>query len=298
TAEQEFLAQTAMISAEAPFYRTARTLVIAPPRTWDPSAAEASRLLALTDSAPWLRKVPLSTLTAAASKLPAHKSLPTYRIGPDELSSGYLDQVRTVDSDLALYEDLISQPSPDLQQTLEEATVATESTAWRGAGAATGKLALQKLETYLNDGTHSVRILTGTKLLLAGQSGPAPVSVQNTGQLPVQVRVMAIPESTELSVGGIDKVITVLPNKTSTVRMTVHSSGTGTTVLQLQLETKHELPMTWTAQSLSVEVTRYGRALLVLIGAALGVLVLASVARWVRRRRSERTADGRSGGNG
>ena len=143
-----------------------------------------------------------------------------------------------------------------------------------------------------------MRILTGTKLLLAGESGPAPVSVQNTGVLPVQVRLMAIPESTQLSVGNIDEVITVLPNKTATVRMTVHSSGIGTTMLQLELETKHELPMTWTAQSLSVEVTRYGRALLVLIGAALGVLVLASVARWVRRRRSERTADGRSGGSG
>jgi hypothetical protein len=297
-AEQEFLAQTAMISAEAPFYKTTRTLVIAPPRNWDPSASEASRLLALTDSAPWLRKVPLSTLTSAASKLPAHKSLPAYRVGPDELSSGYLDQVRTVDSNLALYQDLISQPSSDLLQNLEEATVATESIAWRAAGAATGSLALQKLGTYLNYGTHSVRILTGTKLLLAGESGPAPVSVQNTGVLPVQVRLMAIPESTQLSVGNIDEVITVPPSKTATVRMTVHSSGIGTTVLQLQLETKHELPMTWTAQSLSVEVTRYGRALLVLIGAALGVLVLASVARWVRRRRSERTADGRSGGNG
>jgi hypothetical protein len=297
-AEQDLLAQTAMISAEAPFYKTPRTLVIAPPRSWDPSAGEASRLLALTDSAPWLRKVPLSTLTSAASKLTAHKSLPSYRVGPDELSSGYLDDVRSADSDLALYEDLLSQPSRDLHQSLEEATVATESTAWRGAGAATGKLALKKLKTYLNDGTHSVRILTGTKLLLAGQSGPAPVSVQNSGQLPVQVRVMAIPESTQLSVGGIDKVITVEPNKTSLVPMTLHSSGTGTTVLQLELETKHELPMTWTAKSLSVEVTRYGRALLVLIGAALGVVVLASVARWVRRRRSEGTAHGRSGGSG
>jgi Family of unknown function (DUF6049) len=297
-AEQDFLAQTAMISAEAPFYKTTRTLVIAPPRNWDPSAAEASRLLALTNSAPWLRKVSLSTLASAAGKLPAHKSLPSYRVGPDELSSGYLAQVRSVDSSLALYEDLISQPSSGLLQTLNEAAAAIESVAWRGAGAGAGQLALTKLKDYLNYGTHSVRILTGSKLLLAGQSGPAQVSVQNTGQLPVQVRVLAIPESTQLSVGNIDEVITVLPNKTAPVRMTVHSTGIGTTVLQLQLETRHELPMAWTAQSLSVEVTRYGRALLVLIGAALGVLVLASVARWIRRRRSERTADGRSGGSG
>jgi len=296
--EQDFLAQTAMISAEAPFYKTTRTLVIAPPRSWDPSAAEASRLLSLTNSAPWLRKVSLSTLASAAGKLTAHKSLPSYLVGRDELSSGYLAHVRSADSSLALYEDLISRPSSNLLQTLDEAAVATESAAWRGAGAAAGQLALTKLNDYLNDGTHSVRILTSTKLLLAGQSGPASVSVQNTGPLPVQVRVMAIPESTQLSVGNIDEVITVPAGNTRPVRMTVHSSGIGTTVLQLQLETKHELPMTWTAQSLSVEVTRYGRALLVLIGAALGVLVLASVARWVRRRRREGIADGRSGGSG
>jgi hypothetical protein len=298
-AEQDFLAQTAMISAEAPFYKSTRTLVIAPPRSWDPSAAEASRVLALTDSAPWLRKVPLSTLASAAGKLTAHKSLPSYSVAHDELNSGYLAQVRSADSSLALYEDLISQPSSGLlQTTLNEAAIATESAAWRGAGAATGQLALTKLKDYLKYGTHSVRILTSTKLLLAGQSGPASVSVQNTGQLPVQVRVMAIPESTQVSVGNIEEVITVPPGNTRPVRMTVHSTGIGTTVLQLQLETKHGLPMTWTAQSLSVEVTRYGRALLVLIGAALGVLVLASAARWVRRRRSEGTAHGRSGGTG
>jgi hypothetical protein len=296
-AEQDFLAQTAMISAEAPFYKTTRALVIAPPPGWNPSAAEASKLLALTNSAPWLRKVSLSTLDSAAGKLPAHKSLPSYRIGPDELSSGYLAQVRSIDSNLALYEDLISRPSGELEQYLDEAAVATESVAWRGASAATGNLAITKLKTYLKAGTHSVRILTSTKLLLAGQSGPASISVQNTGQLPVQVRVEAIPESTQLSVGNIDEVITVPPGGTRPVRMTVHSTGIGTTVLQLQLETKHELPMTWTTQSLSVEVTRYGRALLVLIGAALGVLVLASVARWVHRRRTEGGAHGRSGGS-
>jgi hypothetical protein len=297
-AEQDFLAQTAMISAEAPFYKTTRTLVIAPPLSWDPSTAEASRFLALTNSVPWLREVPLSTLAAAASKLTAHKSLPTYRVGSDELSSGYLAQVRSVDSMLALYEDLISQPSADLLRTLNEAVIATESAAWRGAGASAGSHALTKLKAYLQDGTHSVRILTGTNLLLAGESGPAQISVQNTGQLPVQVRVMAIPESTQLSVGDIDEVITVPPDNTRPVRMTLHSSGIGTTTLQLQLETKHELPMTWTAQSLSVQVTRYGRALLVLIGAALGVLVLASVARRVRRWRSAGGAHGRSGGSG
>jgi hypothetical protein len=53
---------------------------------------------------------------------------------------------------------------------------------------------------------------------------------------------------------------------------------------------------------LSVQATRYGRALLVLIAAALGVLVLTSVARWIYRwmndGRNNGKADGRSGGTG
>ena len=298
SAEQDFLAQTAMISAEAPFYKTTRTLVLAPPRRWDPSAAEAGKLLSLTASAPWLRQVPLATLASAASRLPARKSLPSYRVGSAELSSDYLNQVRTADSNLALYEDLLFQPPADMLRALNEAVAATESTAWRGAGMTAGQLALRKLTGYLHNGEQQVQIIAGKKVLLAGASGPAPLSVQNTGQWPVQVRVLAIPESSQLSVGNIDVLITIPPRNSRTVRMTVHTTGIGTATLQLQLETKHGSPMAWTAQSLSVEATRYGRALLVLIGGALGVLVLASVARWIRRRRRDRGAEGRSGGSG
>jgi hypothetical protein len=72
--------------------------------------------------------------------------------------------------------------------------------------------------------------------------------------------------------------------------------------MQLQLQTEDGSPLTWTSQSLSVQATRYGRALLVLIAAALGVLVLTSVARWIRRwlndGRNDTKADGRSGGTG
>jgi hypothetical protein len=68
------------------------------------------------------------------------------------------------------------------------------------------------------------------------------------------------------------------------------------------LQTKDGSPLTWTSQSLSVQATRYGRALLILIAAALGVLVLTAVARWIRRWRNDgrnsAKADGRSGGRG
>ena len=66
---QDFLAQTAMISSEAP--NLARSLVIAPPTGWNPSPAEAAALLSITHNAPWLRPVALSALAAQATTLPS-----------------------------------------------------------------------------------------------------------------------------------------------------------------------------------------------------------------------------------
>ena len=53
-----------MIVAEAP--NNPRSVVIAPPRRWDPSEGEAAALLSLTSTrVPWLRPVPLASLASA-----------------------------------------------------------------------------------------------------------------------------------------------------------------------------------------------------------------------------------------
>jgi Family of unknown function (DUF6049) len=296
--EQDFLAQTAMISAEAPFLK--RSVIITPSRRWDPSAAEASALLSLTRSAPWLHTVALSSVADAAGGLKARTSLPGTQVKAAELSTRYITEVRSVDTSLELYTELLSQPAASLLSQLDAAVAVTESTAWRSPDAAGGWLALGKFANYLLDRETDVRILSGTKLLLAGASGPAPVSVQNAGGLPIQVRVVAVSDDGHLTIDNPHPLITVQAGKTGTVRMTMHSSAIGTTQVRLELLTKNGSPLTWpeASQLLSVESTRYGRTLLVLIGAALGVLVLTSVARWVRRSAHDSKTDGRSGDTG
>jgi hypothetical protein len=59
------------------------------------------------------------------------------------------------------------------------------------------------------------------------------------------------------------------------------------------LVTQDGSPLGWTAQPLSVEVTRFGRMLLILIGGALGILVLTSA----YRLRRKRLAGARNGGS-
>ena len=68
--------------------------------------------------------------------------------------------------------------------------------------------------------------------------------------------------------------------------MPVHSSTHRNFHSAATVGDKDGSPLTWTAQPLSVEVTRFGRSLLIIIGGALGILVLTSVVRLRRRRKA------------
>ncbi|HWG00385.1 MAG TPA: DUF6049 family protein [Trebonia sp.] len=287
--EQDFLAQTAMIVAEEPSV-AGRSVVVAPPARWNPSATEAGTLLSMTASAPWLRPATLSSLSSSAETTDhadPRLSLPGDQVSGAELSSGYLNQVKAAGTSLARYENLLYQPGKAALRSLRAALAATESSAWRGDGSAAGERALNYLSGFVRDAEQKVTIITGKKVLLAGASGDTPISVQNGMDAPIEVGVtVTVPPGSPLTVGKAGKyssLIMVPAGKTGTVRVPVSSSAISTTSMQLQLVTKNGSPLTWTTQTLSVQATRYGRALLILIGAALGVLVLTSVARWLRQ---------------
>jgi hypothetical protein len=283
---QDFLAETAMISSEAP--NLARSLVIAPPADWDPSPAEAKALLSITRNAPWLHPVGLSALASQAAKVPA-RSLPAKQVSHQELSRGYLGGVKQVEANLAVFTNLLYQPPASTVSSLNAAVAATESAAWRGTGSAGGWLAMTNLLDYLKDSEHKVQIIPVKKILLTGNSGETPVSVRNGLGQPVRVQVTAsTPAGSQVRVDARAALLKVLPGKTNTVRLPVHAASIGTTTVQLQLVTQDGSPLTWTVQSLSVEVTRVGRFLLTVIGGALGILVLTSAYRLRRKRRLAR----------
>ncbi len=285
---QDFLAQTAMISSEAP--SLARSLVIAPPTNWDPSPAEAAALLSIShgsQSAPWLGSVSLSALVAQTTTLPS-TPLPAKQVSGAELSATYISHLRQVQARAALFTDLLYQPPASVLRSLDAALATTASAAWRGTGSPGGWLAMTQLSDYLLYSEHQVTIVRASnKILLAGTSGETPVSVRNGLAWPVRVRVVAsTPLGSQLQLGPFDSLLTVEPGKTQTARMPVHSATIGTSTMQLQLVTENGSPLAWTARPLSVEVTRFGRALLIIIGGALGILVLTSVFRLRRKRKT------------
>jgi hypothetical protein len=296
---QDFLAQTAMIAAEAD---TSRSLVIAPPADWNPSPGVANTLLSITKQAPWLHVTGLSALATQAAQLPSTTQVPAKKVSPAELSDTYLDSVAKVQTGVSLFKDLLYQPPARQVDQLDGAVATLQSSAWRGSGSYGGSFVTAQLAGYLSYQEHKVQMIASKKLLLAGQSGETPVSVQNGLDQPIQVQVLATTQPGSQITVGSDGTQKVPGDGTGTFKMSVHSSTIGTTTVQLQLVTQDGSPLSWTAQPLSVEVTRFGRLLLIIIGGALGILVLTSAYRLRRKRlagaRNRGSADETAEGGG
>jgi hypothetical protein len=299
---QNFLAQTAVILAAAP-YGEARSLVIAPPRNWDPSASELNTLLSMTKNARWLHVARLGKLAAESAKSAGSLTVPSQARSDSELHKSYLNEVQALGASVDLFENLLYQPSSGTLATLNEAYWVSQSSAWRdgGANAPGGWPTRQELTSYVGYAVHEVQLIAGKKVLLTGTSGETPVSARNgldaLGRTDsVQVTVMASTEQgSPLQVGDFDRTLIIPAGQIKTVKMPVHSASMGTSTMRLQLATSNGSPLAWTAQSVSVEVTRFGRALLVIIGGALAILVLTTVYRLRRKRAAAARHDNNAG---
>ncbi len=286
--EQQFLAETAMIAAEAP--NSSRSVVIAPPANWSPTAALASDLLDETVSAPWLTPTTLSSLATSAdpeSKL-ARQPPPASKDSPGELSQGYLTKIRAVGSALSVYESMLAQANPAYLASLDEALTTTESAAWRRGGAAEGLALARDLRSYIKDAEDKVKIITSIQVSMGGASGQVPVSIENGLHQAIEVRLNAsvvnsAGRPSQLTIGTYQRLVTVQPGQPVLIKLPINSAPEGSTVIRLSLASKNGTPLPFADRQLTLQSTRYGRAILFLIGAAIGVLILTSVYRGVRR---------------
>jgi hypothetical protein len=285
---QRFLAETAMIAAEAP--DSERSIVVAPPGDWRPSEALASDLLGETETAPWLTPTPLASLGSAPDTqraAPRH-SPPDTQASPGELSRDYLRQVSILGNRVGAYKSMLYKPAESYTRSLDEALLATASAAWRGSGKPQGTALVRGLSYYITSANKKVTIVSSGQVPMGGSSGLVPVSIQNGLHQAIQVRVVATVVSTpgrtsQLTIGHYQNQVIIPPLQPATVRMPVSSAPQGSTQIQLVLTSANGTVLPLTHTSLTVLSTRYGRAILFLIGAAIGVLVLTSVYRGVRR---------------
>jgi hypothetical protein len=285
---QRFLAETAMIAAEEP--NSSRAVVVAPPEDWSPPETLASDLLRETATAPWLAPTTLDQLSAAADtqRTVRRQPPPASKASPGELSAGYLSEVSRTSAQLGVYKSMLYKPGTAYEQSLDQALAATESAAWRGRGMPQGQALRNNLSRYLENADDKVKIITSAQVPMGGSSGLVPVSIQNGLHQAIQVKVVAnavnFPGRTsQLTIGPFQSLVIVPSQQPVTVRLPVSSAPQGSTQIQLGLTSADGTPLPFTHTTLTVVSTRYGRAILFLIGAAIGVLVLTSVYRGVRR---------------
>ena len=280
--EQRFLAETAMIAAERPGW--ARSIVVAPPRQWDPPAGLASDLLSETVHAPWLRPVSLASL--AAVKHPAGQVTrqdPPMTVSRARLGQSLVTQVRQLDQQAQVLRSIQAISSPSPVSGLDRAMFAIESCAWRGRGRAGQQALADQISAVLTSEEHKLKIAVTPREQLTGKAGTVPVTLVNRLPYPVRVRLRADPGG-GVTVKNQPPTIPVGAGEQVIVKLQVAASGVGSTNLTLSLLTPGGTPIPGASTSMTIQATHYGTLALVIIAAVLGVFMISSGIRTFRRR--------------
>ncbi|SNT21529.1 hypothetical protein SAMN05443665_1019110 [Actinomadura meyerae] len=297
--EQRFLAETAMIAAEAP--NRQRTLVVAPDRHWNPANGVAENLLRYTKKAGWLRAVPLSKIESAA---PQGRVFNGYSDDYQqyELGDAHLRQVQEIAEQAANFQAIMTGTR---KISYERSVLRLESAAWR-ASARRARAARNQVRAELADDMNLVRIVTtkSKRVLMGGSSGRLPVLIENTlpGQS-VKVHLVATSEnSAKLRLGRLepeDAVIELQPGQRAQRWIPAQAAGNGNFHVQLELRIPGSPRRTYgNGESITVNVTGYGRLALLITGGGLAVLFVGVGVRAIRarrRRKAEAAGDGSTG---
>jgi Family of unknown function (DUF6049) len=278
--EQRYLAETAMIAAEQP--GLPRSVVVTPPRQWNPAPGLASALLAETDSAPWLRPASLSSLLAkhSARGQVARKQPPPQQHGPGELHKSLLRKVRALEAAIGVQASVLNVPPA---RYLSGAVAAIESSAWRGDPDQARRL-LAAVSGFVTARSHLVHIIQGGgQVTLTGKTGSVPVSIANRMGQPVTVRLLVQAPASRLTVLYKSVPITIGKFEQKTVAVKVRSSVAGSTNLQLSLLAPNGSPLPGPGAQVTVDATHFGTEALVIIAVACGLFVVSSAVRAVRR---------------
>ena len=294
-AEQRFLAESAIIAAEAP--SLSRTLVIAPERRGDVNVAAATGALRDLGRVPWLCPVTLTSVADDRERCVDHPDAPTppaedrgllRTSRDDELSAGYLSQVavqrqraiQLADAVLTDRTDPAVTPAvTSMRADLHRAVARTLSSAWRDdpQDAMTSLLQLRDdLDALI--GQVSVR---GGHVLLTSNTGQIQVRVSNQLDVPISVRVRFSSRTLGLLTAE-SPLVDVAPDNALAVSVKATAQRSGQFFVDAHLVDRNGDDF-GTPTVVNGRSTRYGRLALALTLGAGGVLLIAAAARLVRR---------------
>ncbi len=288
-AVQRFLAETALITLERP--NDARSVVVTPPRTWDPDPAYAGQLLAFTGSVPWLAPTTLpQTLREPVSTAP--RTLRPAPVG-DALRPEYVQSVLAARRMHGRYRSILTTPG-DLPRLLDDALLRAESAGWRDQPAGGARL-VGTVSGTLREEFAKLQVATGGVITLSGSSGKIPITVVNDLGQPVLIRIrlntrgrLALDENCYRGC----EAVTVNPGR-ATVTFTGEPLTSGNFPVYVELlppSLADDAPLVPVA-TLQIRSKNFGKLALLITGGAFALLLGGSVQRLLRRHRRAATAE-------
>jgi hypothetical protein len=278
---QMFLAETAMIVAEAPAMQ--RPILVTPPRRWDPNAALAGDLLSDTVSAPWLQA---STLGELASQPAETDHAPLVRPRPgDELPGSLLRQVTALDRKVSLLQSVMPSPDPKLSH----AVYGIESSQWAGKGISQARAMLSLTGRYVRDQFSGLSIggRQAINVTLGGRNGSVTGSIHNdlSYSVVVGLRIESSNDTVKAKQKSPHAVYSVGPHSSTPFKLGVNATQTGKATLRLRLKSPTGELLPVQPLTMNIRVTNLGTVALVICAAALAIFVTASAAQAIRRGR-------------
>lgn len=291
-ARQRFAAETALITAERP--DTERTIVLAPPRDWDPSPEYAAGLIDASETLPWLKAVSVTDVKADPDGTGSREQLAyPKRALESELTDGYLEQIQEIRRQVQLFNSALTEDTDPFRP----AVLRLESSWWRG-DEETAAATLTRVDESVRDGKARVRVIPGDPITLASKSGTLGVLVANDlSDHSVTVHLSIFSENSErLAVGEYTKSMEIGPGGKTTVYVPLSATVNGRTVLHLSLHNADGEPITDEQTMIPVNATGLGTGALAISGAAALVLVAALAPRALRKWQRERGRGAASSG--
>jgi hypothetical protein len=294
---QRFLAETAMIAAEAK--HLPRAIVVAPPRRWNPPSGLASGLLADTVSAPWLSPVSAGSLAADTHATGQVKRHAPDNVGTRLVSRSLLRAVQAADRGAQLVQSIQVTPNPQVYRAI----AGIESAGWRGtsAGRRRARAMLRRVTDYVSKQENGVSIIGPGPVTLGGQKGAIPIPIDNRLPYAIKVRVrLSVNQAAGggfavLSNSGVvsvksnvftTKVLEIPKNIISVTKLSVRTAAIGSTTISLKLLAPDGQALPKAPVTMTVQATHFGTLGLAVLAAALGVFVIASALRAIRRGRT------------
>ncbi|WP_327289934.1 DUF6049 family protein [Streptomyces sp. NBC_01198] len=293
-AVQSFIAQTLMITMEAP--EKQRTVVVAPQRM--PTAAQAQAMaqaIHYSTTAPWVSPVSFDDAAKAHPDAHANRKVPSSKAYPSslrkqELPAEAFTWIESIQEHLNDFVVILTSPD-HVTVPFRNAVLRSMSDSWRAVPSGSEDYR-NAIGDYLTGLINAVHIIPKTTLTLSGRSGTIPVTVKNELGQPVKGLTLRLTSGTNirLKIKNAEQPIAIEGGHTRTLKFQTTANANGTVKVSAALFTAKGVYAS-TGVGFEVHINKVTDLVMLIIGAGLLLLVLAGV-RIYRQRKRRTDVDG------